>query len=138
MKPNKKRLHQQRKILDQKLQVAPPPTHLKNGWIQSVRSALGITTRQLAELMQVSQNSVSQLEGSEKRKSATLKKLADAAEAMDCELVYSFVPKNKYSSFDDLLQRKAEELASELTLKELTAHKKNSSPKLSSHKSNFA
>jgi predicted DNA-binding mobile mystery protein A len=111
MKNDKKRLHSQRHILDEKIENALKLKPLKKGWIKSVRMVLGITTRQLADLMNVGKTSVSQIEAGEVKQSTSLKNLFKAAEAMDCEVVYMVVPKSQYKSFDDILEKKAEALA---------------------------
>lgn len=114
MKQSKKLLHQQRQLLDLKIHNLPQRISLKKGWIKSVRNALGITTRQLASLMKVSSNNVTQLEASEVSKSVSIKNLIRAAEAMECELVYMIIPKLPNKSFDELLEKKAFDLASKI------------------------
>lgn len=64
----------------------------KKGWINLIRTALGISSRQLAKRMMVNQSRIIQIEIAEQNKSITLKTLTKAAEAMDCKLVYAFVP----------------------------------------------
>lgn len=114
MKTNKKAQHQQRQILDLKIKALTTRPNLKKGWIKTVRSALGISTRQLAELMGVTVNSVTQLENGETKKTASLKSLTKAADAMDCELVYTIVPKLPNQSFDEVLDKKALALAKKI------------------------
>lgn len=111
MKTNKKSNHKQRQILDQRLKALPPQSPTKNDWIKSVRNSLGITTRQLATLMNVGQNSITQLEAGEKKQSISLKNLYKAANAMDCEVIYMIVPKAPHQSFSELLEKKAYDLA---------------------------
>ncbi len=65
-----------------------------DGWVRAIRKALGMTANQLAKRMRVSQQAVSQLESKEMDGSVTLKKLRETAEAMDCRLVYAFIPNN--------------------------------------------
>lgn len=82
----------QLQTLDQHLagvSVCDRPT---DGWIRAVRKALGMSTRQLAARMRLKQQSLTKLESNEAEDSITLKKLREAAEAMDCRLVYAFVP----------------------------------------------
>ena len=111
MKKNKKSNHKQRQILDQRIKNLPPKLLTKNDWIQAVRNSLGITTRQLAALMKVGQNSITQLEAGEKKQSISLKNLVKAADAMDCEVVYIIRPKAPHLSFSELLEKKAYDLA---------------------------
>ena len=63
------------------------------GWIRAVRDALGMSSTELAARMGVSQQVVSEIERSERHKTARLGTLARAADAMDCELVYALVPR---------------------------------------------
>ena len=72
----------------------PPP----RGWIKAIRSALGMTTAQLASRLGVKQPSVVALEQSEARGSIELATLRRVAEALDCTLVYALVPKRPLES----------------------------------------
>lgn len=84
-----------RKNLDRKLQGLGEntPVRPRSGWIRAIRDAIGMTTRQLAARMGVSQSRIVALEQAEATDSTTLKSLRDAAEAMDCQLVYAIVPR---------------------------------------------
>jgi predicted DNA-binding mobile mystery protein A len=62
------------------------------GWIRAIREALGLTTRQLAERMSVTQSRIPALEKAEANGATTLNTLRHAAAAMNCTLVYAFVP----------------------------------------------
>ncbi len=107
MKNNKKLQHQQRQVLDQRIQSQTWNPRPKTGWLKSFRNSLGLSTRQLAERMKTSPNSVTQLETGEIKQTVSLKNLAKAAHAMDCELVYWFQPKSPYSTLDEILDQKA-------------------------------
>ncbi|NNE32225.1 MAG: mobile mystery protein A [Winogradskyella sp.] len=107
---NKKRL--QLEQLDRKLkgfntaaQVTPPPT----GWLKAVRVSLGMSLQQLADKLSITKQSVQEIETREKEGNITLKTLKDTASALDMQLVYGFVPKD--GTLDDLIERKAKELA---------------------------
>src|SRR5450432_871395 len=63
------------------------------GWIKAVREALGMTTAQLAKRLGIKQPTVVALEQSEAKGSIELATLRRVAEALDCTLVYAFVPK---------------------------------------------
>lgn len=63
------------------------------GWIRSVREALGMSGRQLAARILVEPPRIPEMEKAETHGNITLKSLRRAAEAMDCELVYAFVPR---------------------------------------------
>ncbi|MDB4874665.1 MAG: antitoxin, family [Gemmatimonadetes bacterium] len=65
----------------------------RQGWIQAIRTALGMTTSQLAKRMDITQPSVSAMEKNEARGAISLSKLQKAAEAINCDLVYALVPR---------------------------------------------
>lgn len=87
---------QSRARLDDRLaQLGPtdryhPPAY---GWIKAIRKALGMTAAQLGDRLGVSQPSIAGLERSEERGSIALATLQRVAEALDCTLVYAFIPK---------------------------------------------
>jgi predicted DNA-binding mobile mystery protein A len=87
---------QSRAHLDQRLSDFGPVERYKSpvrGWIRAIRQALGMTTEQLARRLKVKQPSVVQLEQSEDKGSIELATLRRVAHALDCTLVYAFVPK---------------------------------------------
>lgn len=63
-----------------------------DGWIRAVRKSLGMSVRQLATRMGVTQQAVSQLEAKELNETVSIKTLRKAAEALNCRLVYALVP----------------------------------------------
>ena len=62
------------------------------GWLRAIRDALGLTTKQLARRLGVSQPRVVALEKGEIEETVTLASLRRAAEALDCRLIYALVP----------------------------------------------
>jgi len=62
------------------------------GWTKAIREALGMTTVQLAKRLRVKQPSVVALEQSEAKGSIELATLRRVAAALDCTLVYAFIP----------------------------------------------
>jgi predicted DNA-binding mobile mystery protein A len=78
------------------------------GWIRAIRDALGMTSRQLATRMDISQPAVSQLERSEEHGTIQLDSLRRAAHAMNCELVYAIVPR---TTLDDTVRERARSIA---------------------------
>ena len=91
--------------------ITPPPT----GWIKAVRSALGMSLQQLGNKMSITKQSLQDIEQREKDGAITLKTLRAAANGLDMELVYGFVPKD--GSLDALIDRKAKELATQIVLR---------------------
>ncbi|RJF90006.1 mobile mystery protein A [Oleomonas cavernae] len=84
-----------RRALDQRLSalrgseaLARPP----RGWVKAVREALGMTTGQFAARLGVSQPRIPALEKAETEGRITLNSLREAAQAMNCTLVYALVP----------------------------------------------
>ncbi len=64
-----------------------------SGWIKAIRISMGMTLKQLAIKMDVSMQSINQLEQREKDGAITLNKLKEVATALDMNLVYGFLPK---------------------------------------------
>ena len=82
-----------RRQLDEALKLyanAPLP---KRGYIREIRTALQMPNKVLAERLSITPSALTQLELSETRGTISLKTLARAAEALDCEFVYAFVPR---------------------------------------------
>ncbi len=68
-----------------------------DSWIDYVRSGLGMSVVQLAGRLGLAQSSVSTSIKLEKEGRITVEKLREVADAMDCDLVYGFVPRKKLS-----------------------------------------
>jgi predicted DNA-binding mobile mystery protein A len=64
------------------------------GWIRAIRDALGMTGKQLAIRLNVNKQRVSRIEQDENLGKVKLETLRNVAEAMDCILVYVFVPRD--------------------------------------------
>jgi predicted DNA-binding mobile mystery protein A len=62
------------------------------GWLRTVRNALGMSGSQLAKKMGVSRARIAQVEQAELRGGVTLKSMQATAEAMGCRFVYAIVP----------------------------------------------
>lgn len=73
-----------------------------------MRNGLGMSQEALAARLQIATPNVSKLERNEVRETISLGKLAEVARALDCQLVYAFVPN---SSLEDTVQRQAEHVA---------------------------
>jgi predicted DNA-binding mobile mystery protein A len=80
------------------------------GWVRAIRDALGMTSRQLAARMGLAQSTVTALEQGEAAETITLKTLRQAAEALDCQLIYALVPR---TTLDERVRARARELAEE-------------------------
>jgi predicted DNA-binding mobile mystery protein A len=78
------------------------------GWIKAIREALGMTSAQLGKRLGVSQPRVVKIEKAEKDGAITLDSLERAAQALDCRLVYTLVPRKP---LDDLVAERAKIIA---------------------------
>lgn len=94
------------RVLDMRLSLVRKPGMERppRGWIRAIRDALGLTTRQFGARMGVSQPRAVAMERGELDESLTLASLRRAAEALGCELVYAFVPKEPLT---DTMQARA-------------------------------
>lgn len=107
---NKKRL--QIEQLDRKLKgfkEAAQITQPTIGWLKTIRVSLGMSLQQVADKLSITKQSVQEIEIREKEGSITLNTLKDTANALGMQLVYGLVPKD--GTIDDLIERKAKELA---------------------------
>lgn len=64
------------------------------GWIKTIRCALKMTVQQLADRLGLTRRTVRGFETSEIKDMITLGTLKKVANAMECELIYAFVPKS--------------------------------------------
>jgi predicted DNA-binding mobile mystery protein A len=76
----------------QKMRPVSQHTPPVRGWIRAIRSAVGMSSAQLAKRLGIKQPSVVALEQSEVKGSIELATLRRVAEALGCTVVYSLVP----------------------------------------------
>lgn len=86
----------------------------KEGWIRTLRKALGMSSPQLAVRLEMSKSQASQMERMEVEDRITLKQLRRVAETLDCELIYALVPR---TSVDGIIHERAKLKAKELVYK---------------------
>jgi len=67
----------------------------KEGWIRTLRKALGMSGPQLAVRLGVSKSQTSQMERMEMEDRITIKQLRRVADVLDCDLVYALVPRKE-------------------------------------------
>lgn len=84
------------------------------GWIRTVRKALGMSGSQLAFRIGVSKSRLSQMERMEIEDRITLKQLRRVAEALDCDLEYALVPRKPVV---EMVSERAREKARQLVNK---------------------
>lgn len=81
------------------------------GWIRAIREATGVTLREMANRLGRVPSLALYLENSEADYRITLGNLRDAADALDCQLVYALVPKE--GSIQGLSEKRARARAAE-------------------------
>jgi predicted DNA-binding mobile mystery protein A len=82
----------------------------KRGWIHAIRSAINMSLKQLGKRLEITPQSVKELEEREQNQSITLKTLREAGEALNMTLVYGFIPK------EDSLKKEVENRAHDIAL----------------------
>ncbi len=78
------------------------------GWLRAIREALGMTTRQLAKSVGVTQAAVVDAERAESRGGITLATLQRYAAALGCEVSYALIPKR---SLQETVEERADRIA---------------------------
>jgi len=92
------------KKIDQ-LNTYPKVNRPKEGWIRTLRKALGMSGPQLAVRLGVSKSQASQMERMEMEDRITLKQLRRVADVLDCDLSYALIPRQPVN---DMLRERAE------------------------------
>ncbi|MCK5707455.1 MAG: mobile mystery protein A [Candidatus Aureabacteria bacterium] len=80
------------------------------GWIRSIRTALGMNTRQLAKRVNVTKQRISVIEKQEIQGSLTINTLRKVADALGCVFVYGFLPD---ISLEDTVEKQAKLIVKE-------------------------
>lgn len=92
-----------------------PPSE---GWLYTIRQALGISLKQLGKKMHLTAAGVKEMEKREKNDSITIKSLKDFAASLELKFVYGFIPKD--GSLEKIIEKRALEIAKQIVLK--TSH----------------
>ncbi len=71
---------------------------IRGGWIKYMRKVLGLTMQDLAALVSLPASNIAQAEKREIENKITLELLRRLANAMDCDVVYSFVPRKNINT----------------------------------------
>ncbi len=86
-------------------------TQVSPGWISFMRKAMCMTLDTLAKQTKLSKPNVQKMEKREREGKVTLETLEKIARAMDCELIYAFVPKQEvHKTLMDKARKKATKL----------------------------
>lgn len=94
------------------LENIPPPSQ---GWLRTIRNALRMPLRVLARRMNISIQSVTEMERREAEGTISLNTLRAAAEAMNMKFVYVVLPKE--GSLEEMIERQALELARKIVMR---------------------
>ncbi len=79
-----------------------------SGWIRTIRQALGMSSYILADRLGCDRSNVTAMEKREQQRTISLETLEQVAQAMNCKLVYSFVP---LESLDKIFEKQARVIA---------------------------
>lgn len=91
-------------------------TRPRTGWINTIRELYGMPTSVLAKKLGFSQPRVSTAESYEVQDRVTLETLRKFAEALNCDLVYTFVPKEDPELYlEKLARQKAQKMVQQLS-----------------------
>jgi predicted DNA-binding mobile mystery protein A len=123
MKPSRKHLLTQRRVVGQKLQpwlALRHETRPPSGWLKAIRGALGLPTRQLAQLLGIDQANVPRLEERERAGTISLEALDRVAKAMHCKVIYAIVPEDRYQNLESIIDERAHSTAE--TIVQRTEH----------------
>ncbi len=88
--------------------IRPILIHPQKGWIYEMRKALGLTLAKLGDLCGLATPTIAQAERREAEGKLTIETLRKAAEVMNCEFTYMFIPKSDMNKF---IEQKAYEKA---------------------------
>lgn len=99
-------------VLFQPLKTVVMP---QKGWVNTVRTALKMSLRQLGNRMNFSAQNMKQIEEREVNGTISINSLREVANAMDMQLVYGFV--SKHESLEQMIEKRAKELATEIVMR---------------------
>jgi len=85
------------------------------GWVNTLRTALKMSLRQLGNKMDFSAQNIKQIEEREVNGTLSLNSLQEVAKALDMQLVYGFV--SKHESLEQMIEKRAKELATEIVMR---------------------
>ena len=83
-----------------------------NGWIYSIRMALGMSMRQLGKLAEITPQGVKDIETREKNGNITLASLEQIGKKLNMKLVYGFVPLD--GSLQKMIDKRAFDIATKI------------------------
>jgi predicted DNA-binding mobile mystery protein A len=99
---------QYQKRADMAAEASRDITIPREGWIRTVRKALGMSGAQLGRRIGISRAAISNTEKAELAGGVTLKNMQQLAEAMGCRFVYAIIPEGKV---EDIIEKQARQKA---------------------------
>lgn len=87
----------------------------EKGWVNTVRTALKMSLRQLGNKMNFSAQNIKQIEEREANGTISINSLREVANAMDMKLVYGFV--SKHESLEQMIEQRAKIVATEIVMR---------------------
>ena len=87
---------------------AMPGIRPNGGWIKAIRESLGMTLDTFGKRLSVTRATAHQIEKAEQNESITIKRLRAAADALECDLVVTVVPRR---SLDLIVSERAYRVA---------------------------
>ena len=87
-------------------------TRPPEGWVHAIRSGMKMSLRQLGKRLDVTPQSIKELETREKRGTVTLDALDKAGKALNMRLVYGFIPVE--GSIHEMIAHRAREVATQV------------------------
>lgn len=114
--PKNNMKHLALKMLDKRIRDLPRVAVPPGGWLSTVRATLGLSQANLARRLNIERQSLADLEDSEWRKTISLGRLDEVAQAMGARLVYALVPATE-DSYEALLRKRARTLAEQLVMR---------------------
>jgi len=90
----------------------------QGGWINTIRKVLNMSLKQLSRRLKVSPQNINQLENRERDETISIGKLRAAAEVLDMNFVYAFIPKD--GTIRSMIEKRALQVAREIVLR--TSH----------------
>lgn len=87
--------------------IIPP-----KGWIYSIRKALNMSLRQLGNRMDITPQSVREIEERERNGTVSINVLKQVGRALNMKLVYGFIPRS--DTLEKMIEERAYQLAKEI------------------------
>lgn len=100
-----------RKRLDERLHDVDVPPRPASGWIRAIREALGMSTRELADRLDISHQGLAQIERTERDGVVQVDTLRRVAHALGCRVEYVLVPE---APLEEMVRSRAREKARQM------------------------